>query len=148
MPAGASQHRFPHGWVIVILDASYLYYQLLPMLTQRHFGNEGAGTYHIQVRIQSTPNRVVYDSAPAQPFPAASLKTVTRFSGTLSHDGLSPYARRQQLASADGPWQLAVNRESSPAAAFIEHFRAMSLVISSVSLLVLAAALVTLFLAA
>jgi len=132
----------------VILDSFYLYQQLLPNLTQRYFRDVVQGTYHIQVRVQSNDNRVIYDSAPGQSFPAASLKSVTLFSGSSSNGGVFPYVRSEQLVSADGPWQLAVNGERSRAAALIENFRAVSLVMSSVSFLVLVAALVTLFVAA
>ena len=148
MKAGPFRRQFPHGYVIVILDSFYLYQQLLPSLTQRYFRDVVQGTYHIQVRVQSNDNRVIYDSAPGQSFPAASLKSVTLFSGSSSNGGVFPYVRSEQLVSADGPWQLAVNGERSRAAALIENFRAVSLVMSSVSFLVLVAALVTLFVAA
>jgi signal transduction histidine kinase len=113
------------GWLIVALNEQYLGQQLMPLLARRYFHVDDGGHYHLRIRGAFGKQRVVYDSAPQHVFPAHAERTA-------------------DLASR--AWQLDVTREGGPAESSIEWSRVTGFVLSTVSFLILAAALIALFL--
>jgi signal transduction histidine kinase len=136
------------GFWIVALDSAYLQMELLPQLARRYFHVDTRGQYHVRVCTASGNHRVIYDSAPQQVFPAAPHGTIGLFSPWSVINTPVPQQPRKASPPPSGTWQLAVADEGWPSVALRDQSQAGNLIMTTASFLLLAVAVLALFLSA
>jgi len=144
--------RAPFGFSVIELNLDYIFSQMLPELTQRHFARTDSDGYRVSVVTADTPSRVLYRSEPDAPTdPAqADVRESLYPPGPLGfffrppRDDASPVTINviegqdgSQTQLQNGRWRLLVQHQSGSLEAAVGQVRRRNLAISFGVLLLL-----------